>query len=141
MSAQAQQKQTAETKPAASGLACFENLKAPEYPQTALRERMDGSVWTWTQVNAQGAVDNIETEVVSAWSRAPELFTAPVEKAIRAAKVKPECAGTKVWVVFRYDLSGSAVAEPEVTSRADGDNILWIESQPVAASGGAGRNG
>ena len=56
--ARAQQTQAASQTPSATdGLACFENLTTPDYPKDALQGHMDGSVWTWTNVNAQGAVD------------------------------------------------------------------------------------
>jgi hypothetical protein len=116
------------------GLACFENLAAPEFPAAALHAHVDGSVWTWTQVNAQGVPGKTDTQVVSAWSEGAKLLTPPVEKAIHAAKIKPECAGKKVWVVFRYALHGDATANPKPTSRTDGPNVMWIESPPAARS-------
>lgn len=112
------------------GLACFENLAAPEFPQTALREHVDGSVWTWTHVNAQGVPEKIDTQVVSAWGNGPKLLTPPVEKAIHAAKVKSACANKTVSVVFRYELHGEPTANPKVTSRNEAPNIMYIESQP-----------
>lgn len=120
-----------QTTSSMDGLACFESLAAPEYPKAALQAHIDGSVWTWTQVTPQRTADKIETQVVSAWSEAPKLLTPPVEKAIRAAKIKPDCAGKKVWVVFRYELHGEATTDPKVTSRTDGPNVMWIEGQPA----------
>jgi len=116
------------------GLACFENLAPPEFPKSALQAHIDGSVWTWTQVSPQGTPEKVKTEVVSAWGEAPKLLIAPVEKAIRAARIKPDCAGKEVWVVFRYELHGEPVHDPKVTSRTDGPNIMWIESEPGEAS-------
>jgi hypothetical protein len=112
------------------GLACFENLATPEFPQAALQAHVDGSVWTTTHVSPQGTVDKIETQVVSAWGDGPKMLTPPVEKAIRAAKIKPECAGKDVSVVFRYQLHGEATANPKVTSKTEAPNLMWIESQP-----------
>ena len=117
--------------PGNDGLACFENLVTPEYPNSALQAHVDGSVWTWTQVSPQGVPDKIETQVVSAWGEGPKLLTPPVEKAIRASKVKAECAGKKVWVVFRYELHGEATPDPKVTSRTEAPNVMWIESRPA----------
>jgi len=113
------------------GLACFENLAAPEYPKKALQAHVDGSVWTWTGVNAQGAIDKIETQVVSAWSQGEKLLPPAVEKANRAANIKPECWGKKVLLVFRYQLHGDATTDPKVTSRNEAPNIVYIESQPA----------
>jgi len=113
------------------GLACFENLAVPEYPRSALLANVDGSVWTTTQVTPQGTVDKVETQVVSAWGDGPKMLTPPVEKAIRAAKIKSECAGKSVQAVFRYQLYGEATPNPKVTSRTDG-NLMYIESQPAA---------
>jgi hypothetical protein len=124
--------QTSQPASANDGLTCFENLAAPDYPRAALDAHVDGSVWTWTTVSPLGSIDKVETEVVSAWSNGPGMLTPQVEKAIRAAKVKSDCAGKKVWVVFRYYLQGDAVANPKVTTRAEGPNIMWIESQPRA---------
>jgi hypothetical protein len=112
------------------GLGCFEDLVAPEYPKAALQAHIDGTVWTTTQVNPQGGIGKIETQVVSAWADGSKLLTPPVEKAIRAAKVKSECAGKSVPVVFRYQLFGEPVPNPKATSRTEKPNILWIESQP-----------
>jgi hypothetical protein len=130
--ARAQQTQPASQTPSSTdGLACFENLSTPEYPKAALQGHMDGSVWTWTNVNAQGGVDKVETQVVSAWSQGEKLLPPPVEKAIRASKIKPGCWGKKVSVVFRYQLHGEATDNPKVTSRNEGSNIMYIESQPA----------
>ena len=140
VSARAQQIQAASQTPSGTdGLACFENLTTPEYPKDALQGHMDGSVWTWTTVNAQGGVDKVETQVVSAWSQGEKLLPAPVEKAIRASKIKPECWGKKVSVVFRYQLHGEATANPKVTSRNEGSNIMYIESQPATTTEAAAK--
>jgi len=114
------------------GLACFENLAAPEYPRNALQAHVDGSVWTTTHVSPQGTVEKIETQVVSAWGEGPKLLAAPVEKTIRAAKIKSDCAGKTVSVVFRYQLFGEATPHPKVTSRTDPPNLMYIESQPAS---------
>lgn len=124
--------QTSQPASGSDGLTCFENLAAPEYPRAALDAHVDGSVWTWTTISPQGSIDKVETEVVSAWSQASRMLIQPVEKAIHAARVKSDCTGKKVWVVFRYDLRGDAVSSPKVTTRTDGPNIMWIESQPGA---------
>ena len=122
----------AQSTSSTEGLACFENLAAPEYPKNALQAHVDGSVWTTTHVTPQGTIDKIETQVVSAWGEGPKLLTAPVEKAIRAAKIKSECAGKPVSVVFRYQLFGEATPNPKVTSRTDPPNLMYIESQPAS---------
>ena len=114
------------------GLACFDNLAAPEFPKNALQQHVDGSVWTWTQVSPQGVIDKIETQVVSAWGQGEKLLTPPVEKAIRAAKIKSECAGKKVSLVFRYQLHGEVTPSPKVTSKTEAPNVMDIESQPAA---------
>ncbi len=113
------------------GLACFENLSAPEYPRTALQAGVDGSIWTTVHVSAQRTVEKIDTEVVSSWSEAPKLLVPAVEKAVRAASIQPACAGKAVRVVFRYHLTGDPQPEPKVTSRTDAPYLLWIESQPA----------
>ena len=118
---------------ASEGLACFENLAVPEYPNAALQAGVDGSVWTWTQVSPQGAIDKIQNEVVSPWGNAPKLLVPPVEKALRAAKIKPQCAGKTVAVIFHYQLHGEPIPEPKVTSKKEGPNLIWIESRPAAA--------
>ncbi len=137
-SANTRAQQTSQTEPQTTsgtdGLACFENLVTPEYPKSALQAHVDGSVWTWTQVSPQGVPDKIETQVVSAWGEGPKLLTPPVEKAIGASKVKAECAGKKVWVVFRFGLHGEAAPDPKATSRTEAPNVMWIESQPAAAT-------
>jgi outer membrane biosynthesis protein TonB len=128
--------QTQQTSP--EGLACFENLSAPEFPKAALQAHVDGSVWMTTHVSPQGTVDKVDTEVVSAWGDGPKLLTPPAEKALRAAKVNPACAGKSVSVVFRYQLHGDPTANPKVTSKTEPPNIMWIESEPAAASRGEG---
>lgn len=129
-----QQKPAEPPKPDDEGLPCFVNLTAPEYPKAALQEHIDGSVWTYATVTPQGTLGSIDTKVVSAWSNGEKLLVPPVEKAVHAATIKPECSGKKIRVVFRYDLHGEPVADPKVTTRTDGPNIMYIESQPAASA-------
>ena len=133
---QARAQQTSQTGSGGAGLPCFEKLAMPQYPLQALRAHVDGSVWTRTQVNAQGAIDKVDTQVVSAWGEGPKLLTPPVEKAIRSARIKPECAGKTIPFVFRYQLHGEAMVEPKVTSRIEAPNIMYIESQPATSTQG-----
>jgi len=114
------------------GISCFENLAAPEYPKAALQAHVDGSVWTTTQVSPQGSIEKIDNQVVSAWSEGSRMLTPAVEKVLRAAKIKPQCAGKTISVVFRYQLHGEATAAPEGTSRTEAPNTMYIESQPAA---------
>lgn len=129
VNATAQPKQTSPS----DGLSCFVNLSTPEYPKAALDQHIDGSVWTWTQVNAQGAVEKIDTQVVSPWTEASKMLVDPVEKAIRAAHIEPQCAGKTVWVVFRYDFYGEATPAPKITAEKTSDNLMQIESEPNSA--------
>jgi hypothetical protein len=133
--------ETAPQQPAPGGLSCFENLAAPEYTPAALQAHVEGSVWTTTHVNAQGTIEKIDTQVVSAWDNlAPKLLTPPAEKAIRAAKIKPECYGKPVLVVFRYELHGDVTPTPQTTSRMDPPNVVWIDSQAETAPKSAMHN-
>jgi hypothetical protein len=132
----AQQTAATKSQPAtatSSGLECFEHMVTPEFPRAAMEEHVDGSVWTWTQVTAQGA-GRIDTQVVSAYSQGPKLLTPAVEKALKESKFKPDCTGKTVAVVFRYELHGNATAHPKVTSRTDTPDIVYIESQPAAVT-------
>lgn len=54
--------QTSQPASVNDGLSCFENLAAPEYPRAALDAHVDGSVWTWTTVSSQGAIEKVETD-------------------------------------------------------------------------------
>src|SRR5580658_2245159 len=107
------QQQAAPALPANPGFECFEHAETPEYPQSALRAHIDGTVYIWVQVTAQGAADKIDSQVASAWGDGPKLLTPVVEKAVRASKFKPECGGKTVAVVYRYDLHGEATASPK----------------------------
>jgi hypothetical protein len=118
-------------QPSATGdFSCFENLPTPDYPMAALHQHVDGSVWTWVQVSPQGTPGKVDTQVVSAWSDGQKLLVPPVEKAVEEARIKPDCAGKKLSVVFRYELHGQETANPKVTSRREAPDIVWIESQP-----------
>jgi len=121
--------------PPPAGLECFDNLATPEYPRAALRAKVDGSVWETLEVGAGGTLGKLDTQVVSAYADGSKLLTPPAEAAIRSGKLKADCAGKTVLVVFRYQLHGEPVANPEVTNRREPPNIIWIESQPAAAAG------
>ncbi len=123
------QQAAAPPAPANPGFECFQNVETPEFPQSALVARIDGTVYVSVQVTAQGAADKIDTQVASAWADGPKLLVSPVEKAVRASKFKPECAGKTVAVVFRYNLHGEAIAKPDVTAKTE-SNIMFIDSQP-----------
>ena len=47
------------------GVACFESLKAPDYPAAAVEKKMDGFVWATVQVSAEGKIVSIDTDVIS----------------------------------------------------------------------------
>jgi outer membrane biosynthesis protein TonB len=120
--------------PPPAGLECFDNLPVPEFPKAALQAKVDGTVWVNIEVGAQGAIGKMEPKVTSAWANGTQLLTPPVEAALHSAKVKPECAGKNVLVVFRYELNGEAVPNPQVSSRKEPPYLVWIESQPMTAA-------
>jgi hypothetical protein len=123
--------------PPPAGLECFDNLPTPEFPRAALQQKVDGTVWVSMEVGAGGVPGNMQTQVTSAWADGAKLLTPPAEAAVHAAKLKADCAGKKVLVVFRYELHGDAVPNPQVTSRKEPSYLVWIESQPMGAATGA----
>lgn len=120
--------------PPLPGLECFDHLEMPEFPASALRAHVDGTVWTWIQTTPQGGVDKIDTQVVSAWGQASAMLTPSVEKAIRASKVKADCDGKKIEIVYRYQLEGEPAASPKVTTKTETPDIVDIDSQPEIAA-------
>jgi hypothetical protein len=121
--------------PADPGFECFERVETPEFPQSALRARIDATVWLRLQVTPQGTADKIDAKVTSAWENGPKLFAPAVEKVVGASKFKPECAGKTVAVVYRYELHGDPVAAPQATEKTEA-RIMYIESQPELAATG-----
>jgi hypothetical protein len=79
--------------PPPAGLECVDKLVTPDFPATALRAHVDGSVWTWSHVTPQGSAEMITTQVVSAYSDGSKLLTPAAEKALRDSKFKTSCAG------------------------------------------------
>jgi Gram-negative bacterial TonB protein C-terminal len=125
--------------PPPAGLECFEDLPTPEFPKAALQAKVDGTVWVNFDVSPQGAPEGIETKVVSAWADGAKLLTPPSEAAVHAAKLKADCAGKKVMVVFRYELHGEPTANPKVSSHKEPSYLVWIESQPMSTTSGGGK--
>jgi hypothetical protein len=123
--------------PPPAGLECFDNLAMPEFPRTALQQRVDGTVWVHEEVGPGGAPGKMDVQVTSAWADGAKLLQPPVEAVIKAAKLKPDCAGKTVLAVFRYELHGDPVANPQVSTRKEPSYIVWIESQPMMAAQGA----
>ncbi len=97
---------------------------------TALHDRVDGSIWTTIQLTPQATVEKVDTQVVSAYSAASKLLAPAVEKAVRASTYKSSCAGKAVHVAYRYAVAGAQVANPQVSTREEPPNVVWIESQP-----------
>lgn len=118
------------TEPPEPGLECFAQMSTPEYPLAALHEDVTGTVWTTINLTPQNTAGKIGTRVVSAYSDGEKLLAPAVEKAIHSSTFKPDCAGKTVFVAFRYELDGVAVANPQPTSRKEPPNVVWIESQP-----------
>jgi hypothetical protein len=100
----------------------------------ALRENVDGTIWTTTHLTAQSTIEKIDTEVVSAYSAANKLLAPAVEKALRASTFKSSCAGKSVHVAFRYTVAGARIANPTPSVRDEPPNVVWIESQPPLAT-------
>lgn len=118
--------------PPKPGFECFDHVETPEFPRAALQQHVDGTVWVTLDVTSQGTADKIQTQVTSAWAAGEKLLAPPVEKAVRASKLKTSCAGKSVAVVYRYDLHGDPVASPNVTTKSDA-RILYIDSAPELA--------
>src|SRR5215469_2405771 len=124
----------APAEPPPAGLECFDSLPIPDYPRAALQGKITGSVWETLEVGQGGTLGKLDSQVVSACADGPKLLTPPSEAAIHSAKLKADCAGKKVLVVFRYELHGDATANPQVTNRKEPPNLVWIESQPATAA-------
>src|SRR5580658_234308 len=82
--------------PAKPGFECFEHVETPEFPHAALQENVTGTVYVTLDAG------KIDTQVISAWPTASKILVPAVEKAVRASKLKQECAGKSVAVAFRY---------------------------------------
>src|SRR5579871_2354871 len=54
--------------PPKPGFECFDQVEAPEFPQAALQQHVDGTVWVTLDVTAQGTPDKIHSEISSAWA-------------------------------------------------------------------------
>jgi hypothetical protein len=119
--------------PAKPSFECFEHVETPEFPRAALQQNIDGTVYVNLEVTPQGTADKVETKVVSAWPSGPKLLAPPVEKAVRASKLKTECAGKSVEVAFRYEISGNPVANPTTTTRSE-SRLMFLESKPELAT-------
>jgi len=115
------------------GFECFERAETPEFPAAALQRRLDGTVWLRISLTAQGAIDKLDSRVVSAWGAAPPLLGPPVEKAVGASKFKTSCGGKTVAVAYTFEISGAATANPKPT-RKDSAHVMYIESQPQSAA-------
>lgn len=108
---------------------CFEHVETPEFPHAALRENVTGTVYVTLDVTPQGTADKLESHVTSAWPTASKLLVPAVEKAVRASKLKQECAGKSVEIAFRYEIGGNPVANPSTTTRTE-SRLMFLESQP-----------
>ena len=71
----------------------------------------------------------IDTKVASAWPTASKILVPPVETAVRASKLKQECAGKSVELAFRFEIGGNPIANPATTTRTE-SRMMVLESQP-----------
>jgi len=123
--------------PPEPGFECFDHVETPEFPRAALQAHVDGTVYIWAKLTAQGTLDKIDNQVASSWADGPKLLTPAVEKAVRASTFKMNCAGKTVAVVYRYELHGEPTATPKTSTRTE-FNILFIESAPAMATAAKG---
>ncbi len=121
--------------PPEPGLECFAQMSNVDYPSAALHRDVTGSVWTTISLTPQDTIGKIDTRVVSAYSDGERLLVPAVEKALRSSSFKPDCAGKTVYVTFRYQIDGAAVANPQPESRKEPPNVVWVESQPPLMTG------
>ena len=109
--------------PVKPGFECFEHVETPEFPHAALQENVTGTVYVTLDAG------KIDTQVVSAWPAASKILVPAVEKAVRASKLKQECADKSVAVAFRYAIGGNPIANPVTTTRSE-SRMMVLESQP-----------
>ena len=115
--------------PVQPGFECFEHAETPDFPHAALQENVTGTVFVTIEVTPQATAGKVDTQVISAWATASKILVPAVEKAVRASKLKQECAGKSVAVAFRYEISGNPIANPAVATRTD-SRLMFLESQP-----------
>jgi hypothetical protein len=109
--------------PVKPGFECFDHVETPEFPHAALQENVTGTVYVTLDAG------KIDTQVVSAWPAASKILVPAVEKAVRASKLKQECADKSVAVAFRYEIGGNPVANPATTTRTE-SSLMFLDSQP-----------
>jgi hypothetical protein len=102
---------------------CFENVETPEFPHAALQENITGTVYVTLDAG------KVDTQVTSAWPTASKILVPPVEKAVRASKLKQDCAGKSVEVAFRFEIGGNPIANPVPVTRTE-SRMMVLESQP-----------
>ncbi len=102
---------------------CFEQVETPEFPRAALQQNITGTVYVTLEAG------KLDTKVASAWPTASKILIPAVEKAVRASKLKPECADKSVEIAFRFDIGGNPIANPTTTTRTE-SRLMFLESQP-----------
>jgi len=113
-------------EPAKPGFECFEHLETPEFPHAALQQNVTGTVYVTLDSG------KLATQVVSAWPAASKILVPAVEKAVRASKLKQECADKSVAVAFRYEIGGNPIANPATVTRTE-SSLMFLDSQPELA--------
>jgi len=116
------------------GFGCFDNLSAPEFPKAALAGNIDGTVYAVVHVSPSGTVEKIEKNTASADKDGAKVLEPAVDAAIRAAKIRPQCVGKTVSVVFRYSVYSSDAPDAKVASKTAG-NIMYIEGASARGKG------
>lgn len=119
----------AQTKQPDSNVACVERLQIPAYPALANAARIEGTITAAVRLSPQSSIERITSEVSAPSTRnAQPMLTSAVERTIRDAKFRADCAGKAVTLVFEFKLVTDGVDEKHFF---EPPNKFLILSKPI----------
>jgi hypothetical protein len=115
-------------------MACVERLEVPSFPSIADSARVEAGLNAMVLLTTDGAVEKVSMQVTSGMEYAGKLFFPTVEKAMKASKFLPSCAGTTVHLAFDFPFpTRSETGETVQTVRFRHPNRFEIALTPGPA--------
>jgi hypothetical protein len=83
-------------------MACVQQLEVPSFPAIADSARVEAGLNASILLATDGSVEKVSMQVTSGMDYAGKLFFPSVEKAMKASKFLPSCAGRSVQLAFDF---------------------------------------
>lgn len=114
----------------ATNILCVEKIQIPTYPPLARQARVAGTLSVKVKLGQNGIVSEVSAQSRLNNDRAQAILLTPIEKALRQAQFRTDCAGKVVILEFDFHIDGDPYDHQTQEVAFGYPNRFWITARP-----------